>query len=155
MNSTHGPRDERGAVIAAAVLGAVVWFGVAASSLGAEAFDEESYFTIGLPIIGIGCAFLGYRVPVRAWRYGLVAMGSHAVLLLVVSIAGGNLSLLPIGLGLLALISLPMAAAGLAGARAYRKSLPPGHDSGSRTRDRGADPGARYGAGRDAHEHDR
>jgi len=128
MNSTQGPRDERGAMIAAAVLGIVVWFAVAASSLEAEAFDDASYFTIGLPIIGIGCAFLGYRVPVRAWRYGLVAMGTHAVGLLVVAVGGGNLSLLPLGLGLLALISLPMAAAGLAGARAHRKSLPPGRE---------------------------
>jgi len=48
--------------------------------------------------------------------------------LLVVAVGGGNLSLLPLGLGLLALISLPMAAAGLAGARAHRKSLPPGRE---------------------------
>ena len=125
MNSTRRPRDERGAMIAAAVLGAVVWLAVTASSLEAEAFDDVSYFTIGLPVIGIGCAFLGYRVPVRAWRYGLVAMSTHAIGLLLVSIGGGNLSLLPIGLGVLALISVPMAAAGLAGARAYHKSLPP------------------------------
>lgn len=125
MNETDRPRDERVALVVAAVLGIVVWLGVAAVSLEAEAFDDVSYFTIGLPIIGIGCAVLGYRYPVRAWRYGLVAMGTHAVLLLLVATAGDNLSLLPLGLGGLALIALPMAAAGQAGARAYRKSLPP------------------------------
>lgn len=125
MNTTDRPRDQRVALGTAAALGALVWIAISVWSLEVEAFDAEAYFTIGLPVIAIGCAVLGFLVPVRAWRYGVVAMGTHGLALVLIAASGTELSMLPVGLAILALIAIPMALAGEAGTRAHRASRPP------------------------------
>jgi hypothetical protein len=58
---------------------------------------------------------LGYRAPGRAWRWGLAVMLVQAPVLLLTS--GGSMSLLPLGLALFAILSLPAIAAATFGAK--------------------------------------
>ncbi|QDU83700.1 hypothetical protein Pla163_08010 [Planctomycetes bacterium Pla163] len=116
------------ALAAAAATGILTWLGVSYTSLEAEAFDDRTYFTIALPIVAIVCAYLGFSVPVKPWRYGLVAIGMHGLALLYLSSVGPELSMAPVGLAILGVISIPMCLAGMVGARAYRQSRPPSRE---------------------------
>jgi hypothetical protein len=60
-------------------------------------------------------ACLGYRAPRRAWRWGLVVMLVQAPVMMLTS--GGSMSLLPLGLALFAILSLPAVAAATFGAK--------------------------------------
>jgi len=104
------------ALVLAALLGGAVWVTISITSVHAEAFDDQAYFTVGLPVIALGCLLLGHVVPYKAWRYGLVAIGTHAVALIVLVVQTGAAGLVAVGLGFFALIAVPMILAGWLGA---------------------------------------
>ena len=62
---------------------------------------------------------LGYWAPVRPWRWGLAVMLGQAVAL---AIAGGDFTLLPLGLILFAVLALPAIAIARAMARVRLRS---------------------------------
>lgn len=79
-----------------------------------EPWDASAYWTIAYPGAILLCAALGALYPQKPWRWAVTIIFSQ----LVVMIAGGSdFSLLPLGLVLLALLSLPAIAASALAAR--------------------------------------
>jgi hypothetical protein len=89
--------------------GASLWLLTSLISGRPEAWDAPMYWTATYPLALLLAAVLGYRVPWRAWRWGLAVMLVQAPVLLLTS--GGSMSLLPLGLALFAILSLPAIAA--------------------------------------------
>jgi hypothetical protein len=73
-----------------------------------EPWDAATYWTIAYPLAILLSAALAALYPARPWRWAVTVIFSQ----LLVMIAGGSdFSLLPLGLVLLALLSLPAIAA--------------------------------------------
>lgn len=89
----------------AALLGAVIWLGLAAASGRAEAWDSPLYLVLGMPLLGLTAGAFGALAPGPAWRYGGWLMVGQALALLLMSGPG---NLLPLGMILFALLALPL-----------------------------------------------
>ena len=93
--------------------GLLLWTLTSFLSHRREPWDATAYWTIAYPLAILLCAGLGALFPQRPWRWAVTVIFSQ----LVVMIAGGSdFSLLPLGLMLLALLSLPASAAAWIGA---------------------------------------
>ncbi len=69
-----------------------------------EAWDSELYFTVGIPAVCLLAAVLGYLEPLRPWRWGVAPqVGQLACMLLMQGVG----SMLPIGVIMLAILSIP------------------------------------------------
>ncbi len=93
-------------LIAIFLVSLIVWLALSAESGGGEAWDGGSYWSIGLPVIYLAGGLVGYAGRVSAWKLGLAsAFGQFAGLLITAS----GWSLWPLGLIMLAVLSLPTA----------------------------------------------
>jgi hypothetical protein len=103
------------------VSGALIWAMVASASGRSEAWDSGMYFTIGIPA---GCLLsfaLALIEPRRSWRWGVLLMvGQLAWLLLTQGV--GNL--LPLGVIVFAVLSIPGVIAARIGASIAMKRKP-------------------------------
>lgn len=99
MNASTGR-----AYIAATCGGAVLWLATMGISGRTEAWDSSLYWTIAYPLAICLAGAIAYRVPERAWRWGLAVMLVQAV---VMAMAGSGFGLLPLGLLLFAILALP------------------------------------------------
>ena len=95
--------------------GASLWLLTSLISGRAEAWDAPMYWTVTYPLAILLAGVLGYRAPRRAWRWGLLVMLVQAPVLMLTS--GSSMSLLPLGLALFAVLSLPAIAAATFGAK--------------------------------------
>ena len=83
-----------------------------------EAWDSGLYFTVGIPIMCAIAFGLGWKFPVKAWRWALgIAIGQSVAMLL----GGGSLSLWPLAIVAMTILSLPQFGAALLGSRYSRK----------------------------------
>lgn len=98
----------------AVVGGAGTWIGLALATGKQEAWDHPLYFLVGLPLLTVLVAALGYLNPSRAWRWGVAAGASQCASLFLLQRRVGPLLLL--GLIFLAFITCALVAAALAGA---------------------------------------
>jgi hypothetical protein len=89
------PKAERWAYGMAALTGAATWFYIASAGGRREAWDSDLYFSVGLPVIALVAAVLGFLVPHRAWRWAFVPFGAQA---LAAFVQNPTANLLPIGL---------------------------------------------------------
>lgn len=81
-----------------------MWLVVASISGKREAWDSSIYWTIAYPL-SIGLAgSLGYWVPEKPWRWGLVVFLAQSMAL---ATSGSDFSLLPLGLILFSILALP------------------------------------------------
>jgi len=95
-------------LVAVFIASLVVWALVSASAGGREAWDSGAYWSVGLPAVYLAGGLAAYVSRVNAWRIGLWSgLGQFAGLLLTAS----GLSLWPLGMMLLAVLSLPVVAA--------------------------------------------
>lgn len=88
----------------AIVGGAVLWLATVVISGRREAWDSSLYWTVAYPLSIVLAGVLGYRFPEKPWRWGLVVMLVQAVVL---AITAASFGLLPLGLILFAILSLP------------------------------------------------
>jgi len=96
--------------ILSALSGLGLWALTAAATGKHEPWDASSYWTVSYPLAIIGSAILGFFFPQKPWRWAVSLM----LMQLVVMIAtGSGLSLLPLGLVMLAVLSVPPALAGV------------------------------------------
>jgi hypothetical protein len=58
--------------VVAIVFGVLVWSFVSATSGRREAWDSGLYFSVGMPIVCVISAALGYFEPSRPWRWGVL-----------------------------------------------------------------------------------
>lgn len=69
-----------------------------------EAWDSNAYFSVGIPVMCALIFAIGYRFPERVWRWTLcMAVGQALAMLL----AGNSLSLWPLSLVAMTMLSLP------------------------------------------------
>lgn len=85
-------------------IGLALWSVTAWLAGGREPWDTSIYWTGAYPLALIAAAALGFAFPERSWRWALGLMLAQ----LPVMLAGGSgFGLLPLGLVLLGVLSLP------------------------------------------------
>lgn len=116
-----GPRVDkdfsRPAYVIALVSSLALWTATSALSGRREPWDWAGYWTISYPIALLLAGALGSLFPQRPWRWALVVIFSQLIVMLV---GGSGLGLLPLGLILLGVLSLPAIVAAKLGARLRR-----------------------------------
>lgn len=74
-----------------------------------EAWDSPVYFSVGIPVMCVLMFAIGYGFPGRAWRWTLsMAVGQTVAMLS----AGNSLSLWPLSLVAMTVLSVPQLVAG-------------------------------------------
>lgn len=106
------------AFLFSAIVGAGVWVGTSLLTGQREAWDSAYYFLYGLPLTALATGMLGFIAPIRAWRWGVVAMASQA---LIAMLQNPMANLLPLGLIVFAILSLPCILTANLGALLRRK----------------------------------
>lgn len=91
----------------AIVAGTVIWVATSAISGRAEPWDSTIYWTVAYPVAIVLAGLLGYVFPQRPWRWAVVVIFIQAAVMI---IAGSGFGLLPLGLILLTVLSLPAVA---------------------------------------------
>jgi hypothetical protein len=95
---------------ASALAGLVVCLAIVIATGANEAWDSPVYFSVGIPVMCVAVFAISYLFPVRPWRWVLaMAVGQVAAALL----GGSSLSLWPLALVSMAVLSLPPLLAGL------------------------------------------
>ncbi len=116
-------RTEKSAYLVACAAGAITWIGTALLGHRTEAWDASLYWVAAYPVLALVLAWISFEVPSRPWRWVLAAMFSQAAVLFLSNPSG---NLLPLGLIMFALLSLPLMIPAVIGARLGRKRIPSG-----------------------------
>ncbi len=105
---------------ASALSGFLVCLVISMATGRKEAWDSGVYFSVGIPVMCALMFAIGYRFPGRAWRWTLsMAVGQTIAMLS----AGNSLSLWPLSLLAMTVLSMPQLLAGsIAGKLALKKS---------------------------------
>jgi peptidoglycan/LPS O-acetylase OafA/YrhL len=112
--------NEKAAYAVAIVGGALLWLGTSALTGEREAWDSSSYWTIAYPLSVALAGVLGYLAPAKPKHWGLAVMLAQAVAL---AFANSDFGLLPLGLIMFAVLSLPAVALAWIAARIRRKGV--------------------------------
>lgn len=118
MNRVGPGEGERKAgipYVLSAVCGAALWLATSALTGRREAWDSSGYWSAAYPLGIVVVALIAYYVPDRAWRWGLSLMLAQAVTL---AVSTGEFGLLPLGLVMFGLLSLPPIAVAVLASRA-------------------------------------
>ena len=96
------------------IAGLVICLVVAKLGGRREPWDSSLYFVAGIPLMCLVAFVLGYLYPTRAWRWALsMAVGQSIALLM----GGGSLSLWPLAIVAMTIVSLPQLAAAVVGSK--------------------------------------
>jgi hypothetical protein len=107
--------------VAAILIGIVAWEAAIPAGTRKEAWDLPVYWQIAYPVMVAGSFVLGILGPAHPIRWGLlVGLGQGVWSLIVTAIQKGVPNLLPLGLIMFAILSLPCIAAAWVGAQAGR-----------------------------------
>ena len=109
---------EKFAYLISGVLGIAVWLMTSWLTNEPEAWDSRHYFVYGLPLMMLVAGLLGFAAPARPWRWGLIMLGGQGV---VAVIQHPTANLLPLGLVMFALLSIPCLATAAVGSFLRRK----------------------------------
>lgn len=101
-----------------AACGLIVYVAITALAGVNEAWDDGSYYAIGIPLMCIVAFFVGARFPARPWRWAASMAGGQMVGAL---LGGSSLNLLPLALIFMAIISIPQFLAASLGSKLARK----------------------------------
>jgi len=99
---------------AAGICGFVVYVAITSATGKNEAWDDGSYYTIGVPVMSIVAFVIGYRFPHKPWRWALSMAGGQVLAAL---LHGSSLNLLPIAMIFMAVISTPQVLAAFIGSK--------------------------------------
>lgn len=98
----------------AIIAGVVLWTLTAATGGRSEPWDAPGYWSVGYPLAVVLSGGLGYLFPRGAWRWAAALMFMQAPVMI---FSGAGLSLFPMGLIALAVLSLPAVALAVIAAR--------------------------------------
>lgn len=112
---------EKSAYLYACAAGAIAWIGTTLLTHRSEAWDASLYWVAAYPTLGLVLAWISFEMPLRPWRWVLAAMFTQAGVLFL-SDPSGNL--LPLGLIVFGLLSLPLMIPASIGALLGRKRAP-------------------------------
>ena len=93
--------------------GALIWIMVSAVSGRTEAWDSCLYYSAGMPVVCIVSMALGFFEPRRPWRWGVVPLVGQLLWMLLTQGIG---NLLPLGIVVFAVLSVPSIVAARIGA---------------------------------------
>jgi hypothetical protein len=113
------PRSALVPAVIAAAAGMLTWFAASLLSGRREAWDAPMYWTLAYPAALMVCAWLGYQHPKRAWMWALILFLAQFIAMCIRNREIGSLA--PLGLIVMALLSLPGMLAATLGAAARRK----------------------------------
>jgi peptidoglycan/LPS O-acetylase OafA/YrhL len=88
----------------AIVAGTTLWLTTSAIGGKREPWDSSIYWTVTYPAAIALAGLLGYVFPERPWRWAVIVIFMQAAVMV---IAGSGFGLLPLGLILLTVLSLP------------------------------------------------
>ncbi len=111
------PADKRAYAIAIAT-GATLWLLAAAIGGRTEAWDSPLYWSAAYPLCVASAGVLGYAHPERPWRWAFAIMLVQPVVL---AFSSTGFGLLPLGLILFAMLSLPAVGVAQLGGRLARR----------------------------------
>jgi hypothetical protein len=93
----------------ALAVGALLWLGTTAASGRSEAWDSALYWSVAYPLCIALAALLAYLAPERPGRWASAVMLVQPLVMVLTS--GGDFGLLPLGLILFGVLTLPAFAA--------------------------------------------
>lgn len=99
--------------LVATLCGAAIWIFVALASGRGEAWDSGLYFSVGIPAVCLVSMALAFFEPERSWRWGVLPVVGQFVWML---LSQGPGNLLPLGIVVFAVLSLPSIIAARVGA---------------------------------------
>lgn len=108
------PDHTRLAYVFAITGGALLWIVTSLVSGRSEAWDAPLYWSVAYPLAVALSGVLGYTVPRRPWRWALAVMLVQPVVM--IATTSGSGSMLPLGLVLFGILSLPAIGAAMLGA---------------------------------------
>jgi hypothetical protein len=88
----------------ALLIGVVIWVVIAQLSGRREAWDSDLYFSFGMTAACVASFALGLIEPARAWRWGVLPFVGQFIAMLAMAGVG---SLLPLGVIMLGILSIP------------------------------------------------
>jgi len=105
--------------LASALAGLVVCLGITIATGRKEAWDSDVYFLVGIPVMCSLIFAISYLFPLRAWRWTLgMAFGQSVA----IALGGGSLSLWPLSIVAMTILSVPQWITGLVASKlAQRK----------------------------------
>jgi hypothetical protein len=106
-----------------AALGALVWYLITSQTGKREAWDSELYFVYGIPAVCLVSLVAGFIEPRHAWRWGVMPLAGQFIWLLVTKGPG---NLLPLGVIVFGIFSIPSVVTALIGGAIGRKRRAPG-----------------------------
>ena len=102
-----------------AITGFAVCLAITLATGKKEAWDSGLYFTLGMPLMCAVAFGLGWKFPEKAWRWALgIAIGQSVAM----ALGSGSLSLWPLAIVAMTILSLPQLVAALVGSRLARRS---------------------------------
>lgn len=111
-------KREHWLLLVAVALGAAIWIGISTISGRREAWDSGAYFAIGMPLACLLSFTLGIVEPMRSWRWGIAPFAGQFLSLLIIEGVG---NLLPLGVIVFAMLSVPAVIAARIGAALGRR----------------------------------
>ena len=99
---------------ASALCGLIVYVIITVATGKNEAWDDGSYYSIGIPFMSVAAFVLGYLFPVKPWRWAASMAGGQALGALMF---GSSLNLLPLAMIFMMIISLPQLLAAFVGSK--------------------------------------
>ena len=84
--------------------GILTWAAISAMSGRREAWDSPSYFSVGIPVVCLMSAVLGYIEPLKPLRWGVAPLVGQFSWMLVTQGPG---NLLPLGIVVFGVLSIP------------------------------------------------
>jgi uncharacterized membrane protein YcaP (DUF421 family) len=117
-----GPRASALPYILSFVAGFVTCLAIVKIAGRREMWDSTLYFVAGIPLMCVVAFAVAYAFPVRVWRWVVaMAIGQSLVLLM----GGGALSLWPLSIVALTVLSLPQFVAAFVAAKLARRRKAP------------------------------
>jgi hypothetical protein len=114
VKTSHGATSPALPYIVSLVAGFAICMAIRQVSGRLEMWDSSLYFVAGIPLMCIVTFALAYAYPLRAWRWVVsMAVGQSIVLLM----AGSSLTLWPLTLVAMMILSLPQLAVAIAASR--------------------------------------
>lgn len=107
--------------------GFAVCFAIAQATGRREAWDAGEYFSLGIPLMCAIVFALAWHWPQHAWRWTLAMAAGQATAL---ALGGGSLSLWPLAVIAMTVVSIPQFVTGLVAARLSPRRVQPGDGQG-------------------------
>jgi len=104
--------------LVAIVAGAAIWIFVALATGRSEAWDSGLYFSVGIPAVCVVSMALAFVEPEASWRWGVLPLVGQFLWML---FSQGLGNLLPLGIVVFVVLSVPSIIAARIGASIARR----------------------------------